>query len=98
MEFYEAVSKRRSVREFQTRPVEKVKLMRILEAGLRAPSNNHLRQWEFILVKDPEQRRRAAELVARGKTSRTRWSLKRRWTRGRMSCRGRCTARLCRFR
>jgi len=68
MEFYEAVNKRRSVREFQTRPVEVEKLMRILEAGLKAPSNNHLRQWEFILVRDPEQRRRVAELVAKGKS------------------------------
>jgi len=68
MEFYEAVSNRRSVREFQTRPVEKEKLTRILEAGLKAPSNNHLRQWEFILVRDPEQRRRVAELVAKGKS------------------------------
>ena len=67
MEFYEAVNFRRSVREFQTRPVEKEKLLRILEAGLKAPSNNHLRQWEFILVKDPDQRIKVAELVAKGK-------------------------------
>lgn len=67
MEFYEAVNFRRSVREFQTRPVEKEKLLRILEAGLKAPSNNHLRQWEFILVKDPDQRIKVAELVAKSK-------------------------------
>ena len=67
MEFYEAVNFRRSVREFQTRPVEKEKLLRILEAGLKAPYNNHLRQWEFILVKDPDQRIKVAELVAKSK-------------------------------
>jgi len=67
LEFYEAVNFRRSVREFQTRPVEKEKLLRILEAGLKAPSNNHLRQWEFILVKDPDQRIKVAELVAKSK-------------------------------
>ena len=67
MEFYEAVNFRRSVREFQTRPVEKEKLLRILEAGLKAPSDNHLRQWEFILVKDPDQRIKVAELVAKSK-------------------------------
>ena len=64
MEFYEAVNKRRSVREFQSRPVEEEKLLRVLEAGLKAPSNNHLRQWEFLLVKDPEQRVKVAELVS----------------------------------
>ncbi len=67
MEFYEAVNNRRSVREFQPRPVEEEKLLRVLEAGLKAPSNNHLRQWEFILVKDPEQRLKVAELASKGK-------------------------------
>jgi len=67
LEFYEAVNNRRSVREFQSRPVEEEKLLRILAAGLKAPSNNHLRQWEFILVKDPEQRKKVAELVSKGK-------------------------------
>jgi nitroreductase len=68
MQFYEAVDKRRSVREFQRRPVEEEKLRRVLEAGLKAPSNNHLRQWEFIRVKDPEQRRKVAELVSKAKS------------------------------
>lgn len=67
LDFYEVVNKRRSVREFQSRPVEKEKLLRILEAGLKAPSNNHLRQWEFILIKDAEQRKKVAELVSKAK-------------------------------
>ena len=68
MEFYEVIDKRKSVREFQKKPVEKDKLIRVLNAGLKAPSNNHLRQWEFILVKDPEQRKKVAELVSKGKS------------------------------
>ena len=67
MDFYEVVCKRKSVREFQSRPVEKEKLMRILAAGLKAPSNNHLRQWEFILIKDDKQREKVAELVSKTK-------------------------------
>ncbi|UCE28540.1 MAG: nitroreductase family protein [Candidatus Bathyarchaeota archaeon] len=62
MEFYEAVNKRRSVREFQTRPVEKGKLRRVLEAGLKAPSHNHLREWEFILIKDIDRRKEVFKL------------------------------------
>lgn len=65
MEFYEVVNKRRSVREFQSRPVEADKLQRILGAGLKAPSHNHLREWEFILVKDLEQRVRVVEAGAK---------------------------------
>ena len=67
MDFYEAVNKRRSVREFQTKQIEKEKLLKILKAGLKAPSHNHLREWEFIFIKDFEQRKRVVELGAKAK-------------------------------
>ena len=62
MEFYEVVGRRRTVREFQRRPVEEEKLRRVLEAGLKAPSHNHLREWEFILLRDVERRKEVLEL------------------------------------
>jgi nitroreductase len=62
IEFYETVGRRRSVREFQPRPVEAEKLRRVLEAGLKAPSHNHLREWEFILLKDNERRKEVLAL------------------------------------
>ncbi len=62
MDFYEAVEKRRTVREFQSKPVEEEKLLRALAAGLKAPSHNHLREWEFILIKDFGQRKRVVDL------------------------------------
>jgi nitroreductase len=65
MEFYEVVNRRRSVREFKSNPVEVDKLQRILEAGLKAPSHDHLREWEFIFVRNPEQRVRVVEAGAK---------------------------------
>jgi nitroreductase len=62
VDFYEAVNKRRTVREFRPEPVEEEKLLRVLAAGLKAPSHNHLREWEFILIRDFEQRKRVVEL------------------------------------
>lgn len=56
MTFYEVLNERRSVREFQSKPVEQEKLDRILEAGLKAPSHNHLREWEFVLLRNPKMR------------------------------------------
>lgn len=61
MDFYEVVEKRKTVREFQPKPVEESKLMRVLAAGLKAPTHNNLREWEFILLKDFEQRNRVVE-------------------------------------
>lgn len=63
MDFYEVLSRRRSVREFQSRPVETDKLQRVLEAGLKAPTHNHLREWEFILVQDSGQRLKVVEAM-----------------------------------
>lgn len=67
MEFYEAVEKRRTVREFQSKSVEEEKLLRALSAGLRAPSHNHLREWEFILLRDFEERRKVVDLGVKAK-------------------------------
>jgi nitroreductase len=59
MEFFEVLAKRRTVREFQSRPVEDEKVKRVLEAGRTAPSNAHLKYWEFILLRDRESRKNA---------------------------------------
>lgn len=59
MEFYAVVNRRRTVRAFLPRPVEDEKVMRVLDAGLKAPSGGHLREWEFVLLRDPENRRKA---------------------------------------
>lgn len=52
MDIYEAISKRRTVRDFQEKPISLEVIKRIIDAGLRAPTNNHLRQWEFVLIND----------------------------------------------
>ena len=40
--------------------------MKVLAAGLKAPTHNHLREWEFILLKDSEQREKVV-VAAQGK-------------------------------
>jgi len=56
MEFYEVVKKRRTVREFKKKAVPEAAIKRALAAGLRAPSNAHLKSWQFILLRDREKR------------------------------------------
>jgi nitroreductase len=50
----EVIRKRRSVRSYLDRPVEKEKIGEILRAAMFAPSANHRRPWEFVVVKDKE--------------------------------------------
>lgn len=52
MDFYDAVSQRRTVRDFTGEPVSRDAVERILAAGMKAPSNDHMRSWEFVVLTD----------------------------------------------
>ncbi len=56
MDVYEAIAARRTIRDFDARQVERDVLTRILDAGLKGPSHNHLREWHFVVVQDGRQR------------------------------------------
>ena len=56
MELQEVILKRRTIRDFSDKPVDTEIVNSALQAGLHAPSYNHLKQWDFILVKDPKAR------------------------------------------
>jgi len=59
MEFYAAVKKRRTVREFNKTPVPDESVRRALQAGFEAPCNAHLKSWQFILLRDRGKRMEA---------------------------------------
>jgi nitroreductase len=65
VDFFEVVKARRSIRAFQSRPVEEEKLNRIIETVNVAPSAGDLQAYEVVIVKDSK---RLKELVkaARG--------------------------------
>jgi len=54
MEFYDVVKSRRTIRDFSGKKVDKKTLERILSAGLAAPTNDHLRNWEFVVLTERE--------------------------------------------
>ncbi len=58
MDVWEAIRKRKSVREYESRPVEQEKLEKILEAARLAPSATNLQEWRFVVVKGAEMRRK----------------------------------------
>jgi nitroreductase len=63
MDVYSAISARKTIRDFEDRPVEHEVLRRILSAGLNAPSHNHMREWKFIVVDDFETRQALVQSV-----------------------------------
>jgi nitroreductase len=50
--FMSLIRKRRSIRKFVDKPVEKEKLDLLVEAGLRAPSSRGFNPWHFVVVTD----------------------------------------------
>lgn len=50
MEFYEVIHTRRAIRQYNSDPVPREILMKILDAANWAPSGMNLQQWEFIVV------------------------------------------------
>lgn len=56
MEFYETVIKRRTYRGFTAEDVSEEALQRILGAALKAPTNNHLRQWQFVILRTQDEK------------------------------------------
>ncbi len=52
MDVTEAIQKRVTIRRWKQIPVEKEKIIRVLEAGRRAPSWGNTQPWRFIVVQD----------------------------------------------
>lgn len=50
---FEAIRKRRSVRRFADKKIEREKMLQILEAGRLAPSSSNRQGWHFVVVDDP---------------------------------------------
>ena len=65
MEFYDVINKRRTIRDFQDTPIEEAVIRRIISAGLKAPSNDHMRNWEFVVITDKEMIARILKKIPR---------------------------------
>lgn len=54
MDFYEVLERRRTYRDFSDREVGDEILKRVIGAAFKAPTNDHLRQLEFVVVRGRE--------------------------------------------
>ncbi|MEM2121194.1 MAG: nitroreductase family protein [Candidatus Woesearchaeota archaeon] len=61
MNLFEAINKRRSIRDYSEEPVEWDKVVKILESAIRAPSSGNVQNWRFVIVTDKSLREKLAE-------------------------------------
>jgi nitroreductase len=55
---FEAIYSARSIRRLKPDPVPEELISKLLDAAIRAPSAGNAQNWAFVVVRDPEQRRR----------------------------------------
>ena len=61
MALMEEILNRRSIKEFKTKPIERDKLERVLEAGRLAPSAKNRQEWRFIVLQNERLREKVKE-------------------------------------
>lgn len=61
MDVLKCIRERRSIRSYTSEPVEKEKLLKILEAGRWAPSSGNVQNWRFIVIEDDKTREKLSK-------------------------------------
>jgi nitroreductase len=56
MEFRDVIEKRRTIRDFQSKEVSMSIIDYAIENGFKAPTYNHLRDWDFIIIRSLESK------------------------------------------
>ena len=64
-EILETIATTRAVRRFTDEPVTEEELRLCLEAAAAAPSGGNVQPWQFVVVTDPEVRRRLGDVYRR---------------------------------
>lgn len=62
LSLHEAIHTLRAMRRLRPDPVPEAELRYLVEAATRAPSGENRQGWRFVVVTDPEQRRRLGEV------------------------------------
>lgn len=63
MDFYDVVNSRRTIRDFTTDTIPEEVIERIISAGMKAPTNDHMRDWHFIVITDKSVASRCIEQI-----------------------------------
>jgi len=63
MDVSEAIQKRVTIRRWKPTPVEKEKIVKVLEAGRRAPSWGNVQPWRYIVVQDKARKGELAKVA-----------------------------------
>ena len=66
MDVFEAIGTQRAMRRLKPDPVSDEDLWTILDAAIKAPSGGNRQPWNFLVIRDPEIKRKIAEYYLDG--------------------------------
>ncbi len=66
MEFYDVINNRKTVREFEDEAIQSDTVERIISAAFRAPTNDHMRDWHYIIINDKGTAAKLLDIIPKG--------------------------------
>ena len=66
MELYETINYRKTIREFEDETIPTNILERIISAAFKAPTNDHMRDWHNIIVRDRNVAAKLLDIIPKG--------------------------------
>ena len=66
MDFYTVIETRRTIHDFEQKEIPDEAITRILSAALKAPTNDHMRDWHYIVICDRAVAAKLLDIVPRG--------------------------------
>lgn len=61
MDFFDVAHTQRAMRRLKPDPVSDEDIWKILDTAIRAPSGGNVQPWNFLVVRDPEKKRKIGE-------------------------------------
>ena len=76
MNFIELVKKKRSIRKYLQKSVDRSEILKCVEAARHAPSAEHVQPWRYLIIDDPDILKKAADSAFTGIYKFTRFASK----------------------
>lgn len=67
MDALECLRTRQSIRSYKNKPVSKKALETLVDAGRLAATTCNYQQWEFVVITNPDMKKKIADITAHGK-------------------------------
>lgn len=79
MEFFEVIDKRRTVRDFENEKISQDVIEKIIGAALKAPTNDHMRDWHYIVIQNRNTVMKLLDIIPKGISDEDMERLRRDW-------------------